>query len=126
MARYNRTENFELQRQESNIYANSNLDQGGSGSGLDKKIKGLTRRINCLFALLVATALLALGAIALAGLPHLELDANFDPRRPMNEKSEALERLNVRFNLMTKGWKDCNARSMQVPHIPGHCGLLGQ
>ena len=77
------------------------MDQGGSGSGLDKKIKGLTRRINCLFALLVVTALLALGAIALGGLPHFEL-ASFAPRRPVNEKSEALERLNVSFNLMTK------------------------
>ena len=94
MARYNRTENFELQRLESNIYANSDLDQEGSGSGLDMKIKGLTRRINCLFALLVVTALLALGAIALAGIPHLE-HANFDPRRfnlMMTKRVEGLRR----------------------------------
>ena len=98
---YDYTGNFELQRQESNIYANSDLDQKGSGSGLEKKIRGLTRKINCLFALFVVTALLALGAIALGGVPHLE-QAYFDSRRALDEKSKALERLNVSFNLMTK------------------------
>ena len=132
MANYDYAGNFAMQSRESNIYANSDLDQGNPNmnqdpresniyanseldrgnppntnqqdlkSGLVKKVKGLSKKIKWLLAFVVVTALIALAAVALGVVPYLD-QAYLELQRQMNEMRNREKNLNETIQRIESG-----------------------